>query len=127
MGEPLQKLKTIIVDDSLQYRQAVKSMLKGRDFIEVSGEASNGIEALKLVLALKPDLVLMDIQMPVLDGLNAAKKIKKIYPDIKIIILSVYKDPEYFEEYNEIGLDSYLIKGEDDKNLIEVIKKIFNL
>jgi DNA-binding NarL/FixJ family response regulator len=123
----LNKLKTIIVDDSLQFRQAVRSMMKGKDFLEVSGEASNGIEAIDLAFKLQPDVIVMDINMPLMNGFEASAKIKKNNPEIKIIILSVYRDPEYLEEFRNLGLDGYLVKGEDDKNIIETIKKLYNI
>jgi YesN/AraC family two-component response regulator len=101
--------------------------MKGKDFLEVSGEASNGIEAIDLAFKLQPDVIVMDINMPLMNGFEASAKIKKNNPEIKIIILSVYRDPEYLEEFRNLGLDGYLVKGEDDKNIIETIKKLYNI
>ena len=126
-GELLKKLKTIIVDDSFQFRQALKGMMKGKEFIEILGEAANGVEAVDLASTHNPDLIIMDINMPVMSGIESAAMIRKMYPAIKIIILSVYKDPEYIEEFRKIGLDAFLVKGEDDTKIIETIKNIFNI
>ena len=123
----MKKLKTVLVDNSIQFRQALKSVVKNSGILEVLGEASSGVEAIELASSLQPDIIIMDINLPIMNGMEAGGMIKKMYPETKIIILSVYKDPDYIEEYNKNGLDAYLVKGEDDTKLIETIKNIFNL
>ncbi|BAD39908.1 response regulator [Symbiobacterium thermophilum] len=114
-------MKVLIVDDHLMLRKGVLSVLSNTD-LEVIGEASNGQEALELVPKLKPDLVLMDINMPVLDGVEATRKLKQMYPDLKVVILTVSEiDKDLFEAI-KAGADGYLLKNLGPEELVSSLR-----
>ncbi|HEY8348194.1 MAG TPA: response regulator transcription factor [Symbiobacteriaceae bacterium] len=114
-------MKVLIVDDHLMLRKGVLSILTNSD-VEVVGEASNGQEALELVPKLKPDLVLMDINMPVMDGVEATRKLKAAYPDLKVVILTVSElDKDLFEAI-KAGADGYLLKSLGPDELVASLK-----
>jgi DNA-binding NarL/FixJ family response regulator len=99
----------MIVDDSLPTRHALKAILSQQPGIQVIAEASNGREAIKLIQTRVPDLVLMDVRMPVMDGLEATRVIKRDWTQIKIVILTMYPDSQ--AEVLLAGADAFLIKG----------------
>ena len=84
------KIKVIIADDQATTRRALMALFIFEPRIEVVGEAGNGDEAVRLVSEIKPDLVLMDVQMPVMDGLSATQKIKTLWPDVKVIVYTMF-------------------------------------
>lgn len=101
--------KIMIVDDSLRARRALKALISQQEGITVTAEASNGQEALQNIRKLQPDIVLMDIRMPVMDGLQATTAIKAGWSQIKVIILTMY--PEHQAEALAAGADAFLVKG----------------
>lgn len=103
------KIKVIIADDQATTRRALMALFIFEPRIEVVGEAGNGDEAVRLVSEIKPDLVLMDVQMPVMDGLSATQKIKTLWPDVKVIVYTMF--PGYQAEAYQAGADYFLIKG----------------
>ena len=103
------KIKVIIADDQATTRRALMALFIFEPRIEVIGEAGNGDEAVRLVGEIKPDLVLMDVQMPVMDGLSATQKIKTLWPDVKVIVYTMF--PGYQAEAYQAGADYFLIKG----------------
>lgn len=114
-------MRVMIVDDHLMLRKGVLSILTASD-LQVIGEASNGQEALELVPKLKPDLVLMDINMPVLDGVEATRKLKAMYSDLKVVILTVSEiDKDLFEAI-KAGADGYLLKSLGPEELVASLK-----
>jgi DNA-binding NarL/FixJ family response regulator len=117
------EIKIILADNRASNRRGLKAILAFEPKIVVVGEADGGIEAIHLVEKLQPDLVLMDIHMPDMDGLMATQKIKAAWPDIKIILYSVY--PGYEAEARQAGADLFLIKGSSDATPAEVILSLF--
>jgi two-component system response regulator DesR len=103
------KIKVVIADDQVSTRRALSAVLVFEPRIEIIGEACNGSEAVRLVGEIQPDLVLMDVQMPVMDGLVATQKIKTLYPNIKIVVYTMF--PGYQAEAYQAGADYFLIKG----------------
>jgi DNA-binding NarL/FixJ family response regulator len=99
----------MIVDDSLPSRHALKALLSQQSGIQVIAEASNGMDAVKLIQTRNPDLVLMDARMPVMDGLEATRVIKQGWPQIKVVILTMY--PDCLAEALSAGADAFLVKG----------------
>lgn len=103
------KLRILIVDDNPRARGALSAFLSTMDGVNVSGEASNGEEALVHIEQRLPDIVLMDIQMPVMDGLQATRLIKKRWRQVKVIALTMYAN--YEAQAKEAGADAVIIKG----------------
>lgn len=101
--------KIMIVDDSLRARHALKALMSQQMGIETITEASNGQEAIQNIKRQTPDIVFMDICMPVMDGLEATKAVKTGWPQVKVVILTIY--PDYQKDALSAGADAFLIKG----------------
>lgn len=101
--------KIMIVDDSLRARRALKALMSQQEGITVIAEASNGQEAIQIISKQRPDIVIMDLRMPVMDGLEATRAIKAGWPQVKIIILTMY--PDHQAEALAAGADAFLVKG----------------
>lgn len=117
-------IRILIADDHALVREGIKALLKMNDDIEVVGEASDGQEAIKLALKLVPDIVLMDISMPGLGGLEATNEIKKQEPNIKIIVLTQYDDKEYISRFLKAGVSGYILKKAVGSELINAIRAV---
>lgn len=120
------KLNVLIVDDHAFFRKGVVMTINRLKYAEVIGEASNGIEMLELAQQHKPDVVVMDIKMPELDGIEASKKLKKLQPNVKIVVLSMFGDEENFRNMLEIGVDSFLLKNAEIKELDTALQSVAN-
>jgi DNA-binding NarL/FixJ family response regulator len=120
----MSKHKVLIVDDHELFRKGVRTIIEGFDFVEVSDEASNGKEMLKAIDRNKPDIVLTDIKMPEMNGIEATKKALEKYPDLKIIALSLYGDEVYLESMLELGISGFVLKNTDSQNLQRALKLI---
>ena len=118
------KLKILIADDHPLLREALRHALDREKDVEVIAEASDGEEAVKLASELKPDVVVMDIVMPKLNGIEATKKIKEIAPNIAILILTAYDDEEYVLGLLDAGAAGYLLKSARGRDLVEAIRAI---
>jgi two-component system response regulator NreC len=105
-------LRILIADDHETVRKGVCSILASRNDLEVCGEAANGKEAVEKACELKPDLVILDITMPVLDGFAAAKRIRKLLPDIPILFLSMHDAQQWIEEAKAIGVQGFVSKND---------------
>jgi DNA-binding NarL/FixJ family response regulator len=117
------EIRIILVDNRASNRRGLKALLAFEPRIQIVGEAADGTEALQLIGKDQPDLVLMDIHMPVMDGLIATQKIKSSWPNVKVILYSVY--PDYQEEAILAGADYFLIKGSPDMPIPETILSFF--
>jgi two-component system, NarL family, response regulator LiaR len=115
------KIKLLIVDDHAMVREGVKMYLNFDPTLEVIGEASNGQEALELLTQLSPDVILMDLVMPVLDGISTITEVKKRYPDIEIIALTSVLEDEKVVGAVQAGATGYLLKDSKPQELIEAI------
>lgn len=116
------KIKVLIADDIKETRDIIKKILLMEDDFEIVGEASDGEETLKLIPKVKPDVVLMDINMPILNGLEATEKITKMYPNVIVIIMSVQGESEYLRKAMFYGAKEYIIKPFNYESLVETIK-----
>jgi DNA-binding NarL/FixJ family response regulator len=119
-------IKLMIADDHEIYRDGFKLMLSKFPEIILTGEAANGRELLDLATTLKPDVILTDIKMPVMDGIEATKKLAALFPETGIICLSMYDDDELIIEMLEAGATGYLIKNAGKDQIIEAIKTVYN-
>ena len=110
------QIDVLIADDQVKARRGLKALLRFAPFIGMIWEAQDGEAAMKVVSEVKPDVVLMDIRMPVMDGLEATRRIKETWSEVKVIILTMY--PYYERQALAAGADCFLVKG-DKTNLIQ--------
>ncbi|MFZ1527529.1 MAG: response regulator transcription factor [Ferruginibacter sp.] len=115
-------IKVIIADDHVLYRAGVKTALGAKKDILVIGEADNGMHLLHLIKTIPPDIILLDIQMPIMDGIAALPEIKKLCPHTKIIMLTMMDDHSMITRLMELGANSYLSKTSDSETIYEAIK-----
>ncbi len=120
----MSKIRVLIADDHSLVREGIAAFLRMCDDIEVVGEASDGIEAIERVHKLKPDIVLMDISMPKLGGLEATVELKKTNPAIKIIVLTQYDDKEYISRFLKAGVCGYMLKKAVGSDLLNAIRAV---
>jgi DNA-binding NarL/FixJ family response regulator len=107
----VKKPDIIIVDDHLIFRQGLKSLLAVENIATVIGEASNGKEFIELLSYLKPDIVLLDIDMPHMNGTEATQKALKLIPDLKIIVFTMFGDEEYYYKMIDLGVKGFILKS----------------
>jgi len=122
----MDKIKVLLVDDHALFREGLRFLLTDETEVEVIGEAEDGLEAVKQVAQLKPDIILMDINMPVLDGVEATRLILKQEEAVGIIILTMYPQDEYVIEALKAGAKAYLLKDTRSHELLRVIKAVYN-
>jgi DNA-binding NarL/FixJ family response regulator len=118
-------IKVIIADDHTLFRTGVKTSLSFYKDIEFLGEAEKGMQLLNLVKFLKPDIILLDIQMPIMDGIATLPEVKKILPDVKIIMLTMNDDVTMISRLMEIGANSYLTKNSDSETIYQAIRTCY--
>jgi DNA-binding NarL/FixJ family response regulator len=123
--EPNHVIKVIIADDHTLFRAGVKTALSVKKDIELIGEADNGMQLLNLLKHMEPDVILLDIQMPIMDGIATLPEIRKLYPTVKVIILSMHNDHSMISKLMEIGANSYLTKNSDSENIYNAIKTCY--
>ncbi len=123
--ENQEPIKVIICDDHVLYRAGVKTTLSAKKDIKVIAEADNGVHLLNLIKSLQPDVILLDIQMPIMDGITALPEIKKICPNTKVIMLTMLEDNSMITKLMELGANSYLTKTSDIEVIYEAIKTCF--
>ena len=119
MGPPI---RILIADDHTIVRQGLARLLEDQPNFKVIGEAYNGHMAIEKSLSLKPDVVIMDIAMPLLNGIEAARRIRRQLPQIKILILSMYSHEHYIHELLEAGISGYLLKESSGRDIIKAIQ-----
>ena len=116
--------RIMLADDHVLVRQGLRRILEGKADLEVVGEANDGLELLNLLNHLAPHMVILDIFMPNLRGIEAIHEIKKIDPDVKVLILTMHKDKEYLYLALSSGAKGYLLKEDADKELFSAIEKV---
>jgi len=123
--DPSRPIKVAIADDHALFRAGVKTALSVRKDIEMIAEADNGMQLLNLLKHIEPDVILLDIQMPLMDGISTLPEIRKLYPEIKVIILSMHNDHSMISKLMEVGANSYLTKNSDSETIYQAIKTCF--
>jgi len=123
--DPNHTIKVIIADDHVLFRQGVKTALSVKKDVELIAEADNGMQLLNLLKHMQPDVILLDIQMPIMDGITTLPEIRKLYPQVKVIILSMHNDHSMISKLMEIGANSYLTKNSDSENIYNAIKTCY--
>jgi DNA-binding NarL/FixJ family response regulator len=116
-----QPVRLLVVDDQGLMREGIISLLSLQDEIEVVGQAANGKEAIKKNQELRPDVILMDVRMPIMNGVEATAAIKRHYPECKILMLTTFDDDEYVIEALLAGANGYLLKNIPEKDLAQAI------
>jgi len=118
------KIRLLIADDHTIFRAGVRLLLEAEPDIEVVGEALNGVEAAQMAESLHPDLILMDIGMPGMNGLEATRQIKSRFPHIHILVLTMHRTDEYFFEMLKAGASGYMLKAAETNELIGAIRAV---
>jgi DNA-binding NarL/FixJ family response regulator len=120
---PSQVARLLIADDHTLVREGLRTMLSGEEGIEVIGEANDGQQALTLCRELEPDLVLMDVRMPVMDGLEATKKIKQEMPKTSVMMVTMHENPDYLFEAVKAGAAGYVLKDASGERLLGAVRR----
>jgi DNA-binding NarL/FixJ family response regulator len=114
-------IQVVIADDHALFRTGVRTSLSSRKDIQMIAEAENGMQLLNLLKHITPDVVLLDIQMPIMDGLTALPEIKKMHPSVRVIMLSMIDDPSMVTRMMEVGANAYLTKESDPEIIYQAI------
>ena len=121
----MKKITVLLSDDHAVFREGLRSLLKASDDIDVIGEAENGYRAVGEARRLQPDVVLMDLAMPRLNGMEATRRIARKVPTAKVLILSTYSDDQHVQQAVEAGAAGYLTKESASESLLEAIREAF--
>ena len=119
-------MKVLIADDHAIVREGLQAILSVQPDVELLGEATNGEEAVSKAKELQPDIVLMDITMPIMNGLDATRLIKKQNPDMKILVLTMHEEDDYFYRILEAGASGYFIKGGSFNELVSALRSVWH-
>jgi two-component system, NarL family, response regulator LiaR len=120
---PSQGARLLIADDHALVREGLRTMLSGEDGIEVIAEANDGQQALDVCRELEPDLVLMDVRMPVMDGLEATKKIKQEMPKTSVMMVTMHENPDYLFEAVKAGAAGYVLKDASGERILSAVRR----
>ena len=120
------RTRLAIVDDYELARQSLQNMLADEEDIEIVGEAANGRQALLLCSRLRPDLILMDVRMPEMDGLAATREVKQRYPETSVMMLTMHENPDYLLEALKAGAAGYVLKDAHQEEIIEAVRRVRN-
>jgi len=118
------KIDLVLVDDHKLFRDGLKYVLDQVEYIDVIGEASDGKEFLELMKSVQPEIILMDIAMPRMDGIEATRASLKLYPDLKIIALTMFDDEKYYYDILSAGAKGFVLKDSDSEILLNAIRAI---
>lgn len=117
-------IRLLLVDDQSLLRQGLASLLATEQDFDVVGQASNGLEAVSAAEALRPDVILMDIRMPVMDGIEATRQIHERFPASKVLVLTTFDDDEYIVQVMDAGAAGYLLKNSPIEHLAQAIRSV---
>jgi DNA-binding NarL/FixJ family response regulator len=122
--EPGDVIRVAIADDHILFRAGVKTALTMHKDIRMVAEADNGMQLLNLLKHITPDVILLDIQMPIMDGITTLPEIKKLYPDVRVIMLTMHNDHSMISKLMELGANAYLTKNSDSEVIYEAVKTV---
>ena len=120
------KAQIVIVDDHDLARDGLKDMLVDEPGLEVVGEAANGLQAITLCARLRPDLVMMDVRMPEMDGLTATRGIKKSYPRTSVLMMTMHENPDYMFEALKAGAAGYVLKDATQDDVVDAVRQVLS-
>lgn len=120
----MSKIKLVVADDHNLFRKGITGMLSLIPDFEVIGEAANGLELLEFLQNNQPDIVLMDLQMPVMDGFQATEKVQELFPKVKIIIVSMHEEDRFIIHLLEKGVNGYLLKDSEAGEVENAIRRV---
>jgi len=120
------KIQVALVDDHQLFRSGINFIISDTDDIEIAFEASNGQEFLNFIDNYQPDLVLMDINMPVIDGVEATRRAMEKFPDLKVLVLSMFGEVDYYNTMIDLGVKGFILKDIDNDELLNAIRKVHN-
>ncbi|HEV8635118.1 MAG TPA: response regulator transcription factor [Chloroflexota bacterium] len=120
----MRPIRIVLAEDHTIVREGTRQLLERADDLSIVGEARNGEEAVRLADARRPDVVVMDIRMPELTGLEATRQIKARHPEMRVLVLSAYEDDQYVFPLLEAGADGYLLKTSDGRELVRAIRAV---
>lgn len=118
-------IRVLVVDDHAILRDGICSLLERQEGLNVVGEAGNGREALDRVEELRPDIVLMDVSMPEMDGLEATRRIKSAHPEIKVLVLTQHDNQEYINPLLQAGASGYVLKRSGGREVVTAIRQVY--
>ncbi|HEU4325761.1 MAG TPA: response regulator transcription factor [Roseiflexaceae bacterium] len=118
------RARLLLADDHRMFRQGLRELLERKTDYEIVGEASTGREVLELVPELRPDIVLLDLQMPEMDGVAVARHLGQAHPEVRIIVLTMYRQDQHLFEAIRAGARAYLLKDADAEELVTVIDRV---
>ena len=121
----MQKINIVLADDHVLVRKGIKAMLEADTNIHVVGEASNGLEALEVAKVFKPDILVLDVRMPSMTGLEAAARLHQYAPETKAVILSMHDSEEYVLQALDSGAYGYLLKDTDKDEFVKALRQIY--
>ncbi len=124
-NESKKEIKVVIADDHVLYRAGVKAALGFQKDIKVIGEADNGMHLLAMLKVVQPDVILLDIQMPIMDGIATLPELKRDYPNLRVIMLTMIEDNSIVTKLMELGANSFLTKTSDSEIIYEAIRTCF--
>ena len=117
-------IRVLLAEDNANFRKSLKLLIETEGDIQVVGKAKNGEEAVRLARSLKPEVMVMDIALPLLNGLRAAEKILAVSPTIRVLFLSAHPDPEYIQQAMSLGASGYLIKQSSTQYVPAAIREV---
>jgi DNA-binding NarL/FixJ family response regulator len=120
----MQKIRVLLVDDHTLFREGIRSLLESQPDIKIISEAEDGHKGVEMAIEMEPDVVLLDIAMPLLNGLDAAKKIKRKNPEIQILILTMHENEDYIRNALAFGASGYILKDTKADELIKAVRSI---
>ncbi len=121
----MNNISYIIADDHAIFRQGIKFSLNNYDRLHCKGEAASGEELLQVLQQGLPDVILMDLKMPGMDGVAATKEVRRLYPGIKIIVLTMYDDEQYIIHMLDIGANAYLVKNTEPEEIARAMMSVY--
>jgi len=122
----MSKIRVLLVDDHMVVRIGLKALINAEPDMEVVGEAGNGVEGVAATVALRPDVVVMDISMPVMDGLEATRRVRQECTDVQVLILTVHAQEKYLFPVLKAGAAGYVLKSTVDTELLDAIRTVAN-